>query len=171
MVTAEKIHPLLNLIDVNSYPKEKVQELWDNLSKQPYAFDDTTRDDPSFFLGQFMLPTNVFFELGEMQGFVSVNGVQPLVNATLHFAVWGKIPITSVMLAGKSLQEFLFSTFSLNRLTAFIPNQNLDARRLAHLLGFKEEGNLRKSFLCNGNYSDMHVFGILRSEYETFKRI
>lgn len=164
------LHPLLQQIDMEHYSAERFQALWDHLSQQDYAFDDLVREDPLKFLSQFMIPNNLFFELGDMDGLVSVVGVQPRLNATLHFANWGKQPITQLMQAGRSLQEWLFTTYALNRLSAYIPDQNLNARRLATLLWFKEEGNLRKAYLNQGHYSDVRLFGLLRSEFYRFKQ-
>jgi hypothetical protein len=169
--SVEQIHPLLHYIDRTKYSAERVQSLWDHLQTQDYAFDDTTRGDSTAFLSQFLMPNNLLFEVGEMEGFVSAVGVTPRVQALLHFSIWGKLKITDVLMAGKALNEFLFNEFQLNRLSAFIPNQNINARRLALLLGFKEEGNLRKAWLSHDNYQDIIIFGLLRSEWDRFKRI
>lgn len=168
---ANKIYPLLHFIDRENYSADRVQVLWENLQNQDYAFDDSTRGDSVAFLTQFVHPANLFWEIGDMDGFVSACGVTPRIQANIHFSIWGNVKITDVMKAGKALNEFLFDTFKLNRLSAFIPNQNLNARRLALLLGFIEEGNMRKAFLSHDNYQDIKLFGLLKSEWDRFKRI
>lgn len=166
-----KLHTLLSPIIPEEYSRERFQKLWEKLFSQEYALDDLVRNDPSTFLAQFAFPSNLFWEIGDLQGFVSALGVQPGLDAQLHFAVWDPtLKITDLMKAGQSLQTHLFETYNLNRISAHIPDQNLNARRLATLLWFVEEGNIRKSFLNKGNYSDIRIFGLLRSEFNRYRR-
>lgn len=165
-----KLHPLLTQIVPEEYPAERFQRLWENLSTQEYALDDLVKADPAIFVANFAFPSNLFWEIGDLQGLVCAMGVQARLDAELHFAVWGQMKITDLMQAGRSLQEYLFETYALNRLSASIPNQNSNARRLAKLLWFTDEGLRRKAFLSNGNYSDVVLMGLLHSEFKRFKR-
>jgi len=167
---AVQLHPLLKLIEPNVYPKERVQALWDHLKNEEYAFDDTTRGDSLGFITQILLPSNLHFELGDMEGLVVVNSLQPRVNGILHFAVWGDLSVTKLNSAAKSLADWLFSTYSLNRLTACIPQSNDKAKRMAVLLGMKYEGTIREAFLSNGVYQNVLFFGVLRSEFDLLRR-
>ncbi len=161
------LHPLLTPINIQEYPPARVRQLWEQISRLTYAFDDSTRDNPEAFLEQFIMPANQFFEIGDLQGLVSISSMQPGVNASLHFVVWDySLKITQLMAAAKSLVGVLFDGFGLNRLTAIIPEGNTQARRLATLLGFKQEGQLRGAFLSDGQYQNLVLYGLLHSEFD-----
>ena len=168
-IEASKLNPLLKLVEPNVYPKEKVQALWDHLKNEEYAFDDLTKDDSLSFVTQLLLPNNLHFEVGNMEGLVVVN-LTPKVNGTLHFAIWGDLSVTRLNSAAKSLASWLFDNYGLNRLTACIPQSNDKAKRMAILLGMKYEGTMREAFLSNGVYLNVLFYGVLRSEFETLRR-
>lgn len=154
------------MIVLRDYPGERFQELWDHLRAQDYAFDDIVRHDPMLFINQFAIPGNLFFEVGDMKGLITASNVVPLLSTNLHLSMWDKVSAHELISAIKSLEAYLFYEYSLHRISAFIPDQNLQARRLAHVLGYKTEGIIRQSFLVNKKYSDVHLFGLLRSEFD-----
>lgn len=167
---APKLPSLFTPIDIADYPKERFQRLWDNLSTQDYAFDDASRGDWQIFIAQFLLPNNLFFEIGDLQGLVMAASIVQQVNANLHFSVWGDVKVTELNRAAKQLAAWLFDTYGLRRLTAFIPQSNDKAKRMAVLLGMKYEGNLREGFLTHGKYEDILFYGLLQSEFETLRK-
>lgn len=61
----------------------------------------------------------------------------------------------------KLLLEIAFEDFGCGRISAFIAKPNKRARKLATLLGFKQEGTLRKAL--DGKH-DQIVYGLLRPE-------
>lgn len=159
----------LTLIDISAYPPERVQQLWEKVCKQEYAFDDTMQDDANAFLSQFILPNNLFFEIGDMQGLIAVTGVQPQVAASIHFMIWDKLSIITLRQMGKYILNNLFESYSLNRLNGFIPDGNDSAKRLAVALGFRCEGVMQEAFLHKGKYQDIYIYGLLRREFDRVK--
>lgn len=161
----------LTLIDSNVFSKDKVNELWKHLLTQNYWFDDTTEGDSGAFLSMLLAPNNRCYIMGDMQGLILVQGIQPKVGASIHFAHWGDIPITTLKVYALELISTLFKEFELPRITVTLPSINKEAKRVAVLLGFKSEGVLRKAYLRNGQYHDILIFGLLKEEFEEIRRI
>lgn len=70
-------------------------------------------------------------------------------------------------MATEALQLFssyLFNTTAIERITLEISAANAPSIRLAEKCGFVREGTKRSSYYCRGTVSDMHIYGILRSE-------
>jgi [ribosomal protein S5]-alanine N-acetyltransferase len=70
-------------------------------------------------------------------------------------------------LMSESLQLFsryLFSTKKINRLQLNIPNYNRAAMTVGQKCGFSFEGILREAFFSKGNYVDLCVYSLLRSD-------
>lgn len=57
-----------------------------------------------------------------------------------------------------------YSALNLNRIQAYIHEENVSSRRAAVKSGFKEEGRLREYYFKNGKYSDAIVYSKLRSD-------
>lgn len=73
-------------------------------------------------------------------------------------------------LAAKAIQVMLryaFLELGLSRITARIIDGNEPSRKLFNNLGFVHEGTLRQYVLRNGSHLDMHVYGLLRSEWQS----
>lgn len=138
--------------------------LWQRMSTQDYIFDDLTRGNQNYFLQSLFDPGSEHFELGD-DGIATANFIVPKVNANIHFAVWGAVPVQTVMAAGKELLAYLFHKYELNRITAICPVSNKNAIRFATLLRFKYEGELRKAFLSYGTYYNTALYGLLREEF------
>lgn len=155
---------LLKRIDLKAYTKEEVEALWNRLKTQEYAFDDTTRNRPDLWVAGLVAPMTEHFEFGE-SGYASVVNIQEKVNANIHFAVWDKIPISKIVQAGRELIHYLFAEYKLNRVSAFVPSFNEQTIRLATLLGFKYEGEVRGAFLTGERYYGILIYGLLHSEY------
>ena len=170
MITeVQPLHQLLKLINVDEYPKERVERLWEKVSKQDYAFNDVFRGDMEAFLSQFLTPMNLFFEIGDMQGLAMACGIVPGTDAQMHFMLWDTLPIIQVRAAAKSLIDNLFHSYSLHRLSSFIPERNVQAIRLALSLGFQSEGHLREAFLYHGQFLNVKILGLLQRDFEMVK--
>lgn len=106
-----------------------------------------------------------------MQGLAMAASIVPKTSAILHFAIWNHISPLVLNKAAHSLAGWLFDQFELNRLSAFIPQPNDKAKRMAALLGMRYEGTIREAFLSHGKYLNVHAYGLLRSEFEALRRI
>jgi len=75
---------------------------------------------------------------------------------------WGKhIPDEVIPL----VLEYGFFELGLNKIYLYTIPNNERARKVYIRNGFIHEGILRKHFFCNGNYQDLWVMSILKSEY------
>ncbi len=155
---------LLRRIDLKTYKKEEVEALWNRLKTQEYAFDDSTKGRGDIFVAGLIAPMTEHFEFGK-DGYVLVANIQEKVNANIHFAVWNKTPISKIVQAGRELIDYLFIEYKLNRVSAFVPSFNDQTIRLATLLGFKYEGEVRGAFLTRDRYYGILIYGLLHSEY------
>lgn len=67
--------------------------------------------------------------------------------------------------AMRRLIEFGWRQMKLNRIEADVVQGNLRSIKMLQKLGFKQEGTLRQRILKGGKYYDIHIFGLLRSDY------
>lgn len=70
--------------------------------------------------------------------------------------------------AMKAIIDYGFYQMHLNRIEAFIGQDNVPSLRLVRSLGFIEEGRLRQHYCKNGRMEDSLVFALLRDEYKLF---
>lgn len=76
---------------------------------------------------------------------------------------WSKGYGTKIM---KQLLDWGFNGLNLNRLYLHVFSTNTRAINLYEKLGFKLEGQLREMLFQDGEYVDVLVYGMLRSEYQ-----
>ncbi|KAA3645824.1 MAG: N-acetyltransferase [Chloroflexi bacterium] len=63
------------------------------------------------------------------------------------------------------LLEYLFSGYPTERIAAFTDVENIPAQNLMKRLGFQQEGVLRRSMFRDGEWRDVAIYGVLRSEW------
>ena len=151
-------------IDTSTFSGDDAERLWRNIMREEYAFDDQTRGRPDLFLTSLLMPHSQHFLIGD-DGYAAAVGIQPHINAMLHFAMWRPIQPAAIRAAGRELLSYLFETYQLHRLTGLIPEFNRSANRLATLLHFKFEGQMRSMFLNHGKYSNLTIYGLLKTEF------
>ena len=66
-----------------------------------------------------------------------------------------------------AMLRFGFEEYGLNRIVAKVIKGNAGSIKVLQKLGFVEEGILRESLYKNGQYHDLIVFSVLKSEYHT----
>lgn len=156
---------IIRPIDVSKYSGEEADRLWQNIRNEQYAFDDLTRGRPDLFLGQILTPGTEHFEVGD-SGYACATGIQPPVNAMVHFALWKPMKPAELRAAGRELLGYLFQRYQLRRVTGLIPELNIRAKRFANLMHFRFEGDMRQAFLFNGRYANLQIYGLLRTEFQ-----
>jgi ribosomal-protein-alanine N-acetyltransferase len=67
--------------------------------------------------------------------------------------------------AATAVADFGFRTMGIYRLQAYCDPANIGSNRVMEKLGMRYEGTLRAYFLIKGDYRDMKVYSILRSEW------
>jgi len=68
--------------------------------------------------------------------------------------------------AMRDMIEFGWEHMKLNRIEADIVQGNMRSLHIMEKLGFRKEGLLRQRLLKGGKYYDVHVFGLLRHDYQ-----
>lgn len=86
------------------------------------------------------------------------------ISYCLKGELWGKGIITEVL---NEMLKFGFCSYGLNRVVAKVMKENIGSIKVLHKLGFVNEGILRESLYKNGQYNDLVLFSILKSEYNS----
>jgi RimJ/RimL family protein N-acetyltransferase len=160
----------LKRINPHTWPEDRLKWLWEHLKTQDYAFDDI-----SMLMGHqaFLIPLfnkdAEWYEIGD-SGIAGMISILPRVSAVFHYAVWDDIGIQELFSLQRQLFDDIFTRWELNRITAVIPSFNKQAVRMATLAGFKYEGEFRKSFLKDGTYHNLFIYGLLRDEFNKRER-
>ncbi|MGA8543039.1 MAG: GNAT family protein [Thermoplasmata archaeon] len=68
--------------------------------------------------------------------------------------------------AVRLLVDHVFDSTSVERVGATCDVQNVPSYRLVEGLGFRREGTLRSALFHHGNWHDVHVYGVIRSEWK-----
>ena len=69
--------------------------------------------------------------------------------------------------AVRLLVVYLFAGYPVERIIAFTDTENVPAHRVMKSVGFQQEGILRRSMFRDGQWRDLAIYGILRSEANT----
>jgi len=65
----------------------------------------------------------------------------------------------------RTLVDWLFTTTDANRIQATTEQSNMAARRSAERVGFRQEGTLRGARYRDGQYRDLTIYGLTRSDW------
>jgi RimJ/RimL family protein N-acetyltransferase len=101
-------------------------------------------------------------------GVVSLTGIDPVhKHAELHImlgdsASHGQGAGTE---ATRAIVDHGFRDLNLHRIYLFVLDSNGAARRMYEKVGFRHEGTMRGAAFKNGRYEDVHLMGLLHSEY------
>lgn len=110
---------------------------------------------------------------GQPIGFAGLHSIDPLNGSTElgigigEPAEWDKGYGTEAM---HILLDFAFGELRLHRVFLHVFDSNERAIHVYERVGFAHEGRLREAFYRHGRHHDMHVMGILRSEWEAQDR-
>lgn len=144
---------------------ELIQEVWEKLRTQDYAFDDFSRNNPGMFLFGLAAETNKYFLIEDV-GLVILQDIWENSIPSIHFCVWDRnYPFQKLKEAARELFDWLFKTYNCHRINALIPDYNKFAERLAHVLRFHYEGSMKEAILFKGKWFDQKMFGLLQSAY------
>lgn len=132
--------------------------------KEDYATDDLGAATPELFISNLFLPSTEHWEFGD-DGYFALLNILFKINADIHFAVWGDVAVPAIMDCLSFLAERVFETYEVNRITAYVPAFNKKVLRLATILGYRYEGEIREIFLKHGTYYNLFVYGLLKKDY------
>jgi RimJ/RimL family protein N-acetyltransferase len=66
--------------------------------------------------------------------------------------------------AARLLVNYVFDQTTIHRLEIKIPSGNVRAQRIPHVLGFQHEGTLRQGAFQHGQFLDLELYALLRSD-------
>lgn len=67
----------------------------------------------------------------------------------------------------KLILNYAFNYLNLRKITSYIVDNNVISIRLFRKLGFNEEGILRKHYFVDGDYKDVLIMSLFRTDFDT----
>lgn len=112
-------------------------------------------------------------QTGKMIGTIDYVSWQPKrskaeIAYTLSYEYWGQGLMKE---AADGLLAFGFKEMGLNKIEAPIMLENTQSRRLAEKLGMKLEGVARDHMVIKGEFVDLAMYSLLKTEYLTDRRL
>jgi len=101
-------------------------------------------------------------------GLVSLTGLDPVhKHGELHILLGDKQSHGHGIgaEATRAMLHHGFRDLNLHRIFLFVLDSNTAARHMYEKVGFRHEGTLRESAFKDGTYQDVHVMGLLQSEF------
>ena len=86
------------------------------------------------------------------------------ISYCLKSGAWGQGLMTEAL---DAMLKFGFEDYGFNRIVAKVMTENTGSVKVLQKLGFVQEGILRESMYKNGQYHDLMIFSILKSEYHS----
>jgi RimJ/RimL family protein N-acetyltransferase len=145
---------------------EKIESLWTDFSKFWQVFDDIMPKTLEVFRQNLMSPYNAFYEFLEgdrVVGLASGMGIRPTVDAVVHIAMFDRRLRGRELVFLMCLGDFMVK-YKLRRVTAFLPDDNPMAQKLALRIGFVHEGTMRAGMKRRGRFWDTRMYGLLIEE-------
>ena len=153
---------------------------WQNDTEVMYStipeLDKYTLSETEQFIGMitssnnsksYMIETKEDDRVVGIVSLININGKDRSAECIIDIGekdVWG---IGIGREAFELLMNYGFNELNLHRLMLRVFSFNERAIALYKKLGFKEEGVMREAFYRSGSWHDIHVMGILKSEYQT----
>lgn len=169
---SSKLHDfhLVTLVDPHLFEGPTAAWLWEKVKTQDYAFDDKSRNNPTTFCLTLLAEQTAHFFIGpdasNPVGWCVVRNLYEGSSPDIHFVIWDKnFTANQAKAAGREVLDWLFKSFSCNRVTAMVPDYNPDAKRLALLLRFQHEGVMREATLFHGRWCNVNMFGLLKKDF------
>jgi RimJ/RimL family protein N-acetyltransferase len=158
---------LKRLLPINreTMPEELFLEMWERIKLADYAFEDSAKEDLVAFIRGVLAEGTYSFEIPD-ELFCQIVNADRDRNAVVHFITLHTGPTSPMLDAAAELFGFAFDQIGVQRITAFIPSFNQKTIRLASLMRMKFEGQMRKAFLYNTDWWDIHIYGLLKHEWQ-----
>lgn len=152
----------LNLTEAED--AKKLNELWNLVRTQEYAFDDTSRGNATAFLQWFLDPHSLHFYVGEKSGYIVMRNMYPGQPAQAGFVVWDhNLGMTNIKAAAQEVVDYVLNNLKFHRIDAYIPSYNKFAKRVATGLRFRFEGARREAVRFGGRWHDVEIYGLLNN--------
>ena len=146
---------------------EKITWLWGEMKKYRTLFSDLTRDKEDNFAGlitqAFSFWMEVVDENDDIIGIIYLTEMHLVTECSVHILFLDK-KLSEKQLLCRKVLRWVFDEFMFHRLTAVVPKIFFMTVRLAHKLGFVDEGIKREAHLMGGKWIDELQMGLLRNE-------
>ena len=86
------------------------------------------------------------------------------ISYCLKSGSWGQGIMTEAL---EEMLRFGFEEYGLNRIVAKVMKDNVGSVKVLQKLGFVQEGILRENLYKNGQFHDVMLFSVLKSEYKS----
>jgi RimJ/RimL family protein N-acetyltransferase len=145
---------------------EQLDWLWTQYATQDYMFTDWDRTAGfDGFLSRLFDPSHLYLAIDH-------DGLCVLFNAwandapEVHFCIWNdRRSFRATLEAAREVVAFVFERLKAVRLTAQFPAFHQDSVKLATLLGFRFEGELRRACLWHGQHYNVTIMGLLKEDW------
>lgn len=151
---------------------ERIQFLWDKLSQFDTLFNDFVAGDFGAFVSHFVkqdaagvpVAQGLLWEVDDV-GIFFLNEIVPLESANAHFVFWDRRFKGREELC-RRMVKYAFDTFGFHRIKTEVPLYAKGIYKAVERIGFVKEGRLREAVLFKGEWFDVNIYSILRSEVE-----
>ena len=104
----------------------------------------------------------------ELVGLTSLTGIDPIhKHAEYHMLLGDRAEHGRGLgtFATREMVRHAFQDLNLHRVYVYILDSNPAARRMCEKAGFQLEGTMREAAFKDGHYHDVHLLGVLQSEF------
>lgn len=127
--------------------------------------DDEYRKDETIDNMMLMFYSGAFYEIGDFQGLVGFTSVFQNNKCSLAFKIWDKNLFGhNLVKECKRLIDIYFDNFKLKRMSTSSPDPKM--AKLAHMVGFKDEGTEVCGFKWNNKFYDVLLLGKVKEDKE-----
>jgi hypothetical protein len=144
--------------------KSEVNALWEKVNSVEEIWDDRLKGRPALFVVG-LAHSNPLYMLLDNFGAVALQGFTPGCDVGVHTIVWDKSHPLNIIKTFKRAIGFLFKNYGFTRITTMASENNPKAIELCKLMGFTEEGRMRKAMLYHDKWYDVFTYGLLREEF------
>jgi RimJ/RimL family protein N-acetyltransferase len=150
---------------------ENIDRLWKQAKAFPHIFGKETLGDAKEFINMFVqfdgeipIVNGLFYIVNDFQGAFYLTDIVPEEDALAHYTFFDKRHHGRETLVREML-KYVFKKYGFHRLSVQIPNYaTSQARHFIQGCGFIYEGKKRKAARFKGDWFDVNLYSILRSE-------
>lgn len=136
--------------------------LWVMLQKHNVLLPDFIRQNKAAFFVTFVSHNSVFFNVDNF-GVVFVSNIIPNESATVTFIFWDRQQQNRQKLMLETMR-YCIELWNLQRVNLYVPRFAVSALYRFWKMGLMLEGVVRNGMYHNAKWTDLYMFGVLRTE-------
>lgn len=158
----EEPYPLPNGWSTFICSPDNIINAWAKLNQFPILFDDRVRGNLDYFSASLFARDSIVLATGDY-GICIAEGIVPFRSSRIHLTFWDR------RFKGRREEclqaiKWLFYHFKLIRSTILVPYTSLYTIKFIKSIGFRVEGEYRKSYQVNGRLYNQVIFGLLKED-------